>query len=613
MSIIKFLFKIIGFIIAFFIFILAIISVALYFSDPNQRKEMVVKQFEQMTGQKLVLAGPIEFKLRPYPQALLTDAKLFLKIDKKEIEVAAKQTNFQLDIFSLFSDKRRVKSIDAKNVEIHFFEKGNLINVIMVDSMFLEVITSCCHIEVPNFKMKFQKNDLSGNFKMLFFTETPQISGKIRSRQLNFTQDAKVQENLIKFTPFLADGIKAVKGELEYYIENLAMPDLTLKNTTVKLQVKDNKLILTPSGSMPQGSFSGKITLFQNKQNYFEALTEFSVQSAKKNTLEAKLNISFLPDKPKINGKLSFTDGGLLTPETSRGGKIFSVKPFELGALDKFYGNLELSFDNLNLFNLTVKSAQINLNVSKEVINIGSQGKMSDGIFNGNFTIPQPIKNLPLKLTGYFSLKSANAEEFLKSFYSRATIQGGSLDLNFNGNAQGNNFAELMANLSGKGLMHIKDMRILEYTIDSRYVDLFSAILKKFVVKKNETTLECAAIRLKAKEGIIEVKDSFGLETKELIALGTGKIDLKNEKVDFTFDLSPRSQINIEIGSLDNVFFVKGPFAQLQVISSKQGLIREGGTLALGLATGGVSLLAEKVLKLVTKKRSPCSYVLSTE
>jgi hypothetical protein len=208
-------------------------------------------------------------------------------------------------------------------------------------------------------------------------------------------------------------------------------------------------------------------------------------------------------------------------------------------------------------------------------------------------------------------LKNAIASEFFQQFWKNAALLNGKLDIRFDGKSRGGDLATWMSHLTGRGLISIKNMQIQDRDIDTRYIDVFAALWKSLTPSKKGTSLECVAILLNAEDGQVRAPETIGMQTGDMYALGGGSVDLKNETVDLSFDLYPRSQINIEIGSLDQVVHVKGTLSQPELVKSPKGMIKEGGTLLLGVATGGLSILAEKMLKIVSQKSSPCQQVLA--
>ncbi|MGD9591886.1 MAG: AsmA-like C-terminal region-containing protein, partial [Candidatus Berkiella sp.] len=282
-----------------------------------------------------------------------------------------------------------------------------------------------------------------------------------------------------------------------------------------------------------------------------------------------------------------------------------------LDRIRSIQSELTIQVQEIILGKLNIQKATIDAKVKKDALNILVKSGFEQGSQESQFSIN--FADLPgdYALQADIDLKSANASNVIKLLDKDSMVDGGTLNLSFKGNTKGNNFKTMISNLSGKAVVYIQNMKLLNKTIDSRHLDLFAAILKSFDNKKNETLFECVAIKLDFLNGIAKANQSIALETPDIYAMGAGVLNLRTSKLDFAFNLYPRSNVNIEIGSLDQRVYLKGTIENPQIVLSPKALIKEGGTLALGVATGGLSLLAEKLYKVTTKQSSPCKQVLT--
>ncbi len=289
--------------------------------------------------------------------------------------------------------------------------------------------------------------------------------------------------------------------------------------------------------------------------------------------------------------------------------KVFSSKNIALDWFNNLNGQLNWHFDNLFIGNLSIEDTDLQLSFKDKVLDMTPRGKVAGGDLTGKIQVRK--RDNGFQITTKLQLKNAIASEFFQQFWKNAALLNGKLDIRFDGKSRGGDLATWMSHLTGRGLISIKNMQIQDRDIDTRYIDVFAALWKSLTPSKKGTSLECVAILLNAEDGQVRAPETIGMQTGDMYALGGGSVDLKNETVDLSFDLYPRSQINIEIGSLDQVVHVKGTLSQPELVKSPKGMIKEGGTLLLGVATGGLSILAEKMLKIVSQKSSPCQQVLA--
>lgn len=289
--------------------------------------------------------------------------------------------------------------------------------------------------------------------------------------------------------------------------------------------------------------------------------------------------------------------------------KVFNTKIIALDWMNDLNGKINWHFANLFIGNLSIEDSDVQIVFKDKNLELIPRGKVASGDFTGKMRLNK--RDNTIQVTSEMRLKNGIASEFFQQFWKNAALLNGKLDINFEGKSYGVSLADWMAHLSGRSIISIKNMQIQDRDIDARYLDVFAAIWKSLNPSKNGTSLECAALLLNAEEGQVVAKETIAMQTNDIYALGGGVIDLKNENIDLTFDLYPRSQMNIEVGSLDQVVHVRGSLAHPELVKSPKGMIKEGGTLLLGVATGGMSLLAEKMLKIVSQKSSPCQQVLA--
>lgn len=353
-------------------------------------------------------------------------------------------------------------------------------------------------------------------------------------------------------------------------------------------------------------SFSGQIL-----SSFREIVIPNFVLKSGNNSVSGDFKLMLLSQIPIVQGNFSSRQFNVDFKEIKelQNDKLFSKKPMALDWFSNLNGQLFWHFDNLFLGQLSIEDTNMQINFKDKNLEMNPRGKVAGGDLTGKIQVQK--RENAFQVTTNLRLKNAIASEFLQQFWKNAALLNGKLDIQFDGKSNGGELATLMSHLTGRGLISIKNMQIQDRDIDTRYIDVFAAIWKSLNPSKKGTSLECVAMLLKAEDGIVKAKETLAMQTGDMYALGTGTMDLKNETVDLTFDLYPRSQMNIEIGSLDQVVHVRGSLSKPELIKSPKGMIKEGGTLLLGVATGGISILAEKMLKIVSQKTSPCQQVLA--
>lgn len=589
-----------------------------YFANPNQYKTLFIQQFEKETGLKIALNGPIDINFIPMPHINTKSSVITFNTKEAKVVVSSEYLGFKLTWRSLFSDTKKIKAINAKNMTIRLFKQNAIDEKFKIDNFEGALINAYQHMKIPSFKLVIGKNLFEGNVDLLFEDVITKVIAKVKTKQWNMGNIGqslgKSQDNILAQLLTLT-WLKRVNAKIDIQANRIQAQDYSLDDANAQLLFDGKKINITSQGKISLGDFAGNFTIKTNakKTTTPEISGHFTIKGgAKKNDMEG--DFTLIPDKtPEIVGRLKSQNWVIkFIPHLAQGNKVFSSAPFEF---NWYQGNAKIDFQTAHLVveDFNFEQANLKLELTPSTLTITPVAKIAQGELSGHINIENKDNKQALNISGRLVINGANASEFIKIFEPSVELQGGRLDGYFEGTGQGKSVAELMAHLSGHSMLHIQQMTLLNKTIDSRYVDIFAALIKAIVPKSNMTQFECIAWKLDIQDGIAVAKDSIAIETSDIFAMGTGNLDLATEKLNFAFDIFPRSQANIEIGSLDNVAYLKGSLAAPVVESSSKGLIKEGGTLVLGIATGGLSLLAEKLFKIVTQHRSPCQEVLSRE
>jgi uncharacterized protein involved in outer membrane biogenesis len=167
-------------------------------------------------------------------------------------------------------------------------------------------------------------------------------------------------------------------------------------------------------------------------------------------------------------------------------------------------------------------------------------------------------------------------------------------DIEFHG--QGISIASLMAGLNGRLLVVMGDGRI-----KNRYIDLLGGNLTLQVYrlvhplsqKEEYSETNCLVSHFDIKDGLAECK-ALVLDTKYTSVLGGGNLDLRTEKVNLAFKLSPKNGIGhgrvggigLSLGNLVKSFKLGGTLANPAISVNPKG-----AAITVGKALGGFFLL----------------------
>jgi hypothetical protein len=110
------------------------------------------------------------------------------------------------------------------------------------------------------------------------------------------------------------------------------------------------------------------------------------------------------------------------------------------------------------------------------------------------------------------------------------------------------------------------------------------------------TELKCAVIRLPIRQGVARAENSIAAETSKVSVIGGGTIDLRSETLDLGFRPKATTGLGVGLGGLASLGRVRGTLAEPKVAIDAAVAATAATQLGLAAATGGLSLLAGKLL-----------------
>jgi len=101
---------------------------------------------------------------------------------------------------------------------------------------------------------------------------------------------------------------------------------------------------------------------------------------------------------------------------------------------------------------------------------------------------------------------------------------------------------------------------------------------------------------------VATVDRSIAVETEQLAVSAKGEVRLDDETLTLAFRPSPKTGLNINPVNLAQLVVVKGPWLDPKLSLDVQGVAGMAASLGLAGATGGLSLLAQQLLKAAPEK-----------
>ncbi|NNK33305.1 MAG: AsmA family protein [Xanthomonadales bacterium] len=180
------------------------------------------------------------------------------------------------------------------------------------------------------------------------------------------------------------------------------------------------------------------------------------------------------------------------------------------------------------------------------------------------------------------------------------------MDLEIEFNGAGTTRREMMAGLNGKFRLYLDSGQIASAGVGLIFSDFISelfSLLNPFAKSSPYTTLDCAAAAADITDGQVEAFPIV-FHTQDITIVSEGQVDLKTEKLDFSFNTKPRKGVGLSAGVLVNPFIKVGG----RLVSPSVELDPERAVVSSGLAvaTVGVSLLAKSLSDRFLSSKDPC-------
>jgi len=114
-------------------------------------------------------------------------------------------------------------------------------------------------------------------------------------------------------------------------------------------------------------------------------------------------------------------------------------------------------------------------------------------------------------------------------------------------------------------------------------------------------------------DGVLKSNNQLVIETTKMEIVGDGSIDLKNETIDIGISPSSREGVGVNVGSLIKFMKLGGTLRKPTPETDALGLLQSGAAIGAAVSTGGVSILAEGLIKRISNAGSACERALEKE
>jgi uncharacterized protein involved in outer membrane biogenesis len=284
-------------------------------------------------------------------------------------------------------------------------------------------------------------------------------------------------------------------------------------------------------------------------------------------------------------------------PRPASGGRVFSDQRLPIPALPALDARIDMVVGKLHLrgmppvsavhATLTLNQGQVAL--QPLVFRLGSGG------VDAMATLQVPTGRVP-SISVHLRSAGTTLQEWLALTGGTRKVRGGRAELALELQASGHSAHELARTLNGELRLEVGPMQLsgdLGGDLLTQIVDAVNPFHKQDQV----SSLNCAAMRLPVRQGAIVVDRSIAVESDKLNVVVAGKIDLGAESVDLAIRPTIKEGIGVGTANLAQLVRLSGSLSDPRIGVNMQGAARQGLSIGAAVATGGLSLVGERLIK----------------
>lgn len=283
-----------------------------------------------------------------------------------------------------------------------------------------------------------------------------------------------------------------------------------------------------------------------------------------------------------------------------KGQRVFGDTPLALDALPAAPATLALRVERLmipGLPPLSKLNVQLQAQPGRLKLEPFSAG-IADGTLRGSLNVSTPAGAAP-RMALQLRADKLSMDALLKASGHSAYASGGQLQLKADLNGVGRTPRALAASATGELMLSLNGTT-LGSGLSPLGTDLLPRLLQAVTLQSqpvSSSRIDCAVVRLPLKNGVAVVDRSIALETEQLALSARGEVRVDDETLTLAFRPTPKAGLSLDPLNLAQLVVLKGPWSDPKVTLDAQGAASMAATLGLAGATGGLSLLAQQLLK----------------
>ncbi|MFY7867432.1 AsmA family protein [Roseateles sp.] len=196
---------------------------------------------------------------------------------------------------------------------------------------------------------------------------------------------------------------------------------------------------------------------------------------------------------------------------------------------------------------------------------------------------------------------------------SPPALRGGALRMAIDVSARGDDAHEWVSSLEGQVLLDARNF-VLQGQANHLGTDVLMGTLRALLPgdqKRRDNPIRCAVMRLPFKQGRAQVDRSIALESEQFNLAAQGHIDLGKENLSLAMRPSTQKGLGVSAANLSALVQLEGPLNQPNISWDAAGTAQQATQVGLKVATGGLSILAQRLLSKPEPAEQPCRRALN--
>ena len=543
--------------------------------DLNEYKPQIEKIVYEQTGRKLSLNGDIALKISLVPTVAVKDVAFEnASWAKQKDMVTIKEADVTLAILPLLNKEIEIGEINIIEPVVHLtVNKEGVPNWVFEkpsseeneqeqqkDDASKEEVNGAVapllggffaeRIDIKNGVVKY--HDQQSKSKIDLEIKSFELCAEDKETEVNLIYDVVFNNNEIKGTA-TGDSINNLLLSKPYNVSvNTKAYGATLN---AKALLKDLMGDLSFDGDVyllsPQGNFDLPRTELTTKVSGTLQVINADIQKFDfaSNVIEGKIKADLSGKKPNITGniKSALIDlTKLSTPKkkaeisfisTAHAAQFVPDEKLDLSVLNMINANMGFDIQKLIVNeDIALEKLKGTVDVKNGVLNVNPlSAQAGGGEVSGNMNINAQNNALKILLSG----KNIVVQDFIKSLQpsNDATfgfLGGGQTNLNVNLASSGATYQKLVENMNGQILLVVGQSKLqagaMKYLKGNFISQLLSAL--NLQAKDPKMSLNCAVLRADMKDGAASFPKGIVFDSKKMMVVGDGKVNLKNDKID---------------------------------------------------------------------------------